>query len=570
MRHDTIGHTTPDQTASRHTSRAAAPAAGATLETIRADLARFNASLELFCRKLGRVLPDISTEINNTYRKASQTMDSLISENPAGPIEITVSALDVSLARIDKHLRDHKAEETRMSKDLEAFRAGMPAAQAAVEEFQRRLDELAALHMLEVSADSALAARQAEDVNDRVRAVAGIIRELAAHQSRLSENIETAAGLRAGIISTVEMHTSQDVNALKDTLGTVIMILKDLIARSNATKVPIQTIMTALQIHDIVRQDTENILAMLERLQVLAEEANHPESDAFRHQALTVSGSLLFDISTIVHDHVQTIARQIEGLHEIIAGVKADKIHLAELLLINTQGRSTLDRALAEIAAMFQDLTERLSILASLGKRRSEMLQASHDLIDELHQISQAALQDSRTLAEACKTHDLHRIASLQASGQNMQSAIAALALPPVQPAPAEDAQTRDAAEECIALIQDDTQALRGSLLEIKHVLVDSIDGINDYANRCMLAVLRFKRRMQRLNLFVARLPDIARTLITLAGLPDETPQTADSSDAELKDLLMLLYNPHIKTVNRPAADHGEDTPLDDGGLTLF
>ena len=402
MSHDAAGDNTPDRSATLHTLRASAPSAGDTPGSVANDLARFNASLELFCRKLGRVLPDISREINNTYHKASLTMDSLISEDPVGLIEITVSALDVSLARIDKHLRDQKAGDALISKDLEAFRTGLPAAGGQMEEFSRHLDELAALYPpMEGAANAPLTVRRMQALNAQACAMIGIIRELADHQSRLSENMETAAVLHSGIIRTVEMHTALGVKSLKDTLGSIIVILRDLISRSTATKVPILAIMTALQIHDIVRQDIENILKVFERLRALSKDADHPDRSAFMHEACTVSGGLLFDISLIVHDHVQTIARHIQGIHEIIAGVKADKIHLAELLLINTQGGSTLDRAMAEIAAMFQDLSERLKSLAALGKRRSETLQALRALIDELNQSSLACLQEAQALDKA-------------------------------------------------------------------------------------------------------------------------------------------------------------------------
>jgi len=566
MSHDAIRDDTNEQKASRHTPRSAAPSNGDFLSAISNDLSRFNASLELFCRKLGRVLPDISREINNTYHKASQTMDSLISEDPVGPIEITVSALDVSLARIDKHLRERKTAETLVSKDLETLWAGLPTARASIQDFQKRHDEFAASYPPGGPAGLHL---RADGMSERARAMAGIIHELETSKVRLSENIEASAILHAGIVSAVEMHTAMDVNALKDTLGSIIVILKDLISRSTATKGPIQAIMTALQIHDIVRQDIENILKVLERLRDLPQDAGLPGTPVHGHHAWAVCGGLLSDISAIVHDHVQTVARHIQCIHEIVAGVRTDKIHLAELLLINTQGSSTLDRALAEIVAMFQDLSERLGRLASLGKQRHEMLLTVRGLIDELHHGAHAFDQDIRSMDEASTAYGSNRIAALLEAGRNLHSAVAALKTPSVQTVTAADIQVRDAAEECIALIQEDTEALRGSLLEIKRLLVDSIDGINDYANRCMLAVLRFQHRMQRLNLFVARLPDIAVTMKSPVDSPAETPWDAEIQDPELKALLMALQHPHIKTLHRSEAQANAGQ-TDEDDLTLF
>jgi len=549
-----------------HTPRASVPSVYDTLGLVDHNLARFNASLELFCRKLGRVLPDISREITNTYHNASLTMDSLISEDPAGLIEITVSALDVSLARIDKHLRDQKAGDALISNDLETFRASLPAAQASVEEFLRRAEDLTTLCATSKGAYSNPLSGQSTQV--LARAMAVTMQDMSALHARLSEDMDTAAVLHSGIIRTVERHTALGVKSLKETLDSIIMILKDLIARSTATKAPIQTIMTALQIHDIVRQDIENILTVTQNLRTLENDADHPDRAAFQHQALTVSGELLTDISTIVHEHAQTIARHIQDIHEIIAGVKADKVHLAELLLINADGQSTLDRAMAEIAAIFQDLTERLDQLANVGRLRNVRLNELRALLEGLHQSSRAALQDAEALEDDLPAQDPDRSGLLRSSAAAMLAAVSALEPRPQRFSPAA-AHEHDAAEECIALIQEDTAIMRDSLLTIKHLLIDSIEGINDYANRCMLAVLRFKRRMQRLNLFLIRLPDIARTLKTSAGLPAETPQGDEILDAELKSMLATLYHPHIKNLNRPEAPR-EDAPPDNGDLTLF
>lgn len=572
MPYDAFGDSAPDRPAAMQAPEASASAATSPegFESIHHDLARFNASLELFCRKLGHVLPDISREINNTYHTASLTMDSLISEDPVGPIEIMVSALDVSLARIDKHLRDQKYSDAIIIKALETFHVARITAQTALEDFQRRSDELYAALMNPAGSDHAgPISEHAQALTARLRSMSGNIRDLSALQERLMESTDAADRLHSRILHSVEMHTDLGVKALKDTLASVIMILKDLIARSNATKGPIQTIMTALQVHDIVRQDIENILTVVGRLRRPAKDADPGGYAAFTHRACVVSSSLLYDISAIVREHAQTIAQHIQDIHEIISGVRADKINLAELLLINAQGSSTLDRALAEIAAMFQDLTDRLDQLATLGKRRTETLHEMRDLRDDLDRASIAALKDAEALEASAEERYRDRMRTLRASGMNLRAAITALASVPLHPLPAA-VHVRDAAEECIALIQEDTSAMQDSLLEIKDLLVDSIEGINDYATRCMLAVLRFKRRMERLNMFLMRLPDIAAILKAAAGLSAQAlDEDSEIRDAELDALLTMIYRPHIKALSRSETSD-EDSAPDDGDLTLF
>jgi len=572
MPYDAFGDSTPDRPAAIRTPEASASAAASRegFESIHHDLARFNASLELFCRKLGHVLPEISREINNTYLMASLTMDSLISEDPAGPIEIMVSALDVSLARIDKHLRDQKYSDAIIIKALESLQAARLTAQTALEDFHKRSDELYAALMAPAGPDHAgPVSAHLQALAARAHAMSGNIRDLSALQERLTENMVAVDRLHSDIVQSVEIHTALDVKSLKDTLASVVMILKDLIARSNATKGPIHTIMTALQVHDIVRQDIENILTVVDRLRHPAMDAGLGGYAAFKRQACVVSSSLLLDISAVVREHTETIAQHIRVIHEIIAGVRVDKINLAELLLINAQGSSTLDRALAEITAMFQDLVDRLDQLSMLGKRRTGMLHEMRDLRDELDRSSIAALKDVEALEAAADERDRDRIRTLRACGMNLRSAVTALAAVPLHPLPAA-VHVRDAAEECIALIQEDTSAMQDSLLKLKALLVDSIEGINDYATRCMLAVLRFKRRMERLNMFLQRLPDIAAILKAVDGLSGQALEdVSEIQDAELDALLTMLYRPHIKALSRPERIE-EDSAPDDGDLTLF
>ncbi|HQP30648.1 MAG TPA: hypothetical protein PLB81_04920 [Deltaproteobacteria bacterium] len=568
MAHDAAGDNGPDRTTATQAPRSSTPAGKSPdiLASTYHGLARFNASLELFCRKLGHVLPDISREISNTSRKATLTMDSLISENPAGLIEITVSALDVSLARIDKLLRDQKSGDAPVLRAMESFRSALPAARDAVEDFHRRADGLGAA--LAGPSGPCRDSGHAHSLITRSRVMSDSMRELSDRLARWEEDTNAAARLHSDIVHSVEMHTALGVKSLKDTLGSVVMILKDLIARSNATARPVQAIMTALQIHDIVRQDIENILMVIARIRTPSEDIGQGEAAAFRQEACTISAGLLFEVSAVVREHVEAMARHIQGIHEIIASVRADKIHLAELLLINDLGSSTLDRALAEIAAMFQDLTERLDRLAALRKSRTKTLHEARELLDGLDQASLAALKAAEIMGAHAREREHYQLESLRISGLNLRAAVAALAALSVDPGPA-DVHARDAAEECITLILEDSSALRVSLLKIKDLLVDSIEGINDYANRCMLSVLRFKRRMERLDMFLLRLPDLAATLNAAAGFPAQAPQASEIRDAGLKAMLAALCHPHIKTLSRPDM-HSNDSPPDDGDLTLF
>jgi hypothetical protein len=438
-----------------------------------------------------------------------------------------------------------------------------------VADFQTISAELAAAHpMPQETSGTARSDRHAQGLIALAHAMAANASELAVRQSRLERNMQATAALHSDITSTVEIHTAQVGNALKDTLNSVVAILKDLIARSNATKGPIRAIMTALQIHDIIRQDIVNILMVIDRLRAMAEDADHPEHAAFRRHASATASLLLGDVSTIVHDHVQIIERYIQAIHSIISGVKDDKIHLAELLLINPQGQSTLDRALQEITAMFQDLGEGLNMLAKLGQERTQTLNEVLDLLDGLNHDGLAAFREAQVLADALGGYALDLPEALNECAFNMQAALSALAKPIAQPDPSA-AHLSDAAQECIILIQEDTETLRDSLMKIKHVLFGSIDGINVYASRCLLAVLRFKHRMERLNLFLVRLPDIADALKNSAGISGAPPQDAVIHDPQLQSILSTLHHPHIKTLKRPE-DPPQNLLPDDGDLTLF
>lgn len=577
MAHDVIGDKPLTQPASIIQSRTPDLGPCEVLGAIEKDLLRINASMELFCRKLGQVLPDISLEIYKTYRKACQTMDSLASESPAGLIEITVSSLDVCLARVDKNIREQKADDALLVKGSASIRAALPAVHDALEQFQTLIGTLTAAPLAPLET-----ADTAPDIQTLLLVLGGNARsmrkafaDITTSQAALADRLSHIEALQTDIIHTVERHTALGVDALKDTLNSIIAILKDLIARSNATKAPIQTIMTALQVHDIVRQDLENIHKAIVRLRALVMGEDHPDGAAFRRHACSAAGDLLLDISGIIYEHTRTIDCHIQNIHEIISGVGVDKIHLADLLLINAQDQSTLDRALTEISDMFQGLITHLGTLMTHRRRQADALLALRKGLQALDQESRLAAEQTASLVAQRKARNPVLYAKLQTTSEHLRSLISTL-MSLLPHTPMVHTPPHDAIDTCIALIDEGEASMRGNLLKIKHLLVDSIEGINDYAKRCMVAVLRFQHRMERLHRFLVRIPDIAAALKGSAGINGTTshgesvlaPLSVDIMDAQLYEILLALLHPHIKTLHTADAT-SDDAPPDDG-LTLF
>lgn len=553
-----------------------APETCAGMRHIDKELMRINTSLELFCRKLGDVLPAISLEIYKTSQKATETMDSLTSVVPAGLIEITLNALEKHLNGVELQIRGNTAEDANF---LERIRTLQMRLLDVPPCFVHMHDLALSLHTQLSGTPAgddkhAEAAQLAGDLMQRSSKMLSDVRILITRSPAFAECLQRMEVIETAIIRDVRHHTRHGIGALKDTLNVIITIFKDLIDRANATKPPIQSIMTALQIHDIVRQDIENIRMALS-VMCSPGGIGHPCSAvSFQGQACLASAILLDEIRTVVQDQSCLIDADIHAIQEIVSGVKNDNIHLSEFLLQNTRDESTIDTAMTEITVMMHTITDNLRELMDVTQQSLGHIHAIRETMRDLDAASLAAIETLITLAEITPSSAAVPLRGLRDVAETVRSEVVGLkaCLPQDWFHKTHDVETL---RQLATQLKKGEADIRGNLDEIKNLLVDSMEGINAYAHRCMGSIRRFKRRMERLQRLLKRISAIALELNGFGTVAGEIPVVSSAEKAsapEIADpglikILVALDRPHIRTLTEKPRP--EDALLDDG-LTLF
>lgn len=553
-----------------------APETRARMKHINTELMRINASLELFCRKLGDVLPAISLEIYKTSQKATETMDSLTSIIPAGLIEITLHALEKHLSAVEMQLCGNTAEDANF---LERIRALQMRLSDAPPCFVRMHDLALALHLQlndlpPGDERHAEAVQLAGDLAQHCARMLSDIRVLINRNPEFAKCLQDMEDIQNTVVREVRHHTRHGIGALKETLTVTITIFKDLITRANATKAPIHRIMTALQVHDIVRQDIENIQAALSVMSTPEVVENPCHALSFLEQASLASATLLDEIRTVVDNQSNAIDTDIQIIHETVSGVKNDKIHLAEFLLQNSRDESTIDTAMTEITVMMQTLMGNLRILMDVTQDSLDHLHAMRESMRGLDVTSLAAIEKLIALTEINPSSATASIRTLKEVAETVRSEVVGLkvCLPQDWFHKTHDVETL---RQLSAQVHKGEVDIRGNLDEIKNLLIDSIEGINAYAQRCMGSIRRFKRRMERIQRLLERISAIAAELTGFGAtarenqslLSADNASTREFEEPQLVSILSVLDRPHIRTLtDKPLP---EEVLMDDG-LTLF
>lgn len=553
-----------------------APESCARMRHIDKDLRRINTSLESFCRKLGDVLPAISLEIYKTSQKSTETMDSLASVVPAGLIEITLHNLAKHLNGVELQIGGYSATDMNFLERIRSVQMHLSDVPLCFGQIHDQALSLSTqLNIGPYEKDKQAEATQL--VNDLVQHSAQMLSALRILIDRipsLAEGLQRMEDIQTAVIHDVRHHTRHGVRALRDTLTVIITIFKDLIDRAEATKPPIHRIMTALQVHDIVRQDIENIQAALSIMGAIDAIENPAHAITFQKQASQASATLLDEIGTVVRNQACMVDTDIHAIQEIVSGVKSDKMHLAEFLLQNAREETTIDTAIKEITGMMHAVTDNLMELIDVTQQSLDHIHAVRESIHDLDTASLAAIETLIKLTEAIPSSSISALRALKGIAEAVRSEVARLkaCLPQDWFHKTHDVETLRQLASQVHKGEDD---IRSNLDEIKHLLITSIEGINAYALRCMGSIRRFKRRMERVQRLLERisaiareLDDIASTTSTLsAGSTVSSNCAQEPGDPHMIKILAALDRPHIMTLtDKPCPEEA----LLDEGLTLF
>lgn len=554
------------------------PKTDAGMRRIDTELIRINASMELFCRKLGDILPDISLEIYKTSQNATETLDSLASEVPAGLIEITLHALQKCLTEVERQIRENTAGNAFLRQDITALYTRLSAISLRFELFRDLARSLnRQLDTSSIADDKLAEVKQlAGDLIYLSETMLAGVQAMIDNNSSLTDCMQRMEALETAVFRDVQHHMRHGVKDLKDTLNSLVTIFKDLITRSNATKHHIQTIMTALQVHDIVGQDIENVRLALSAMLSRRGIKHQRQAQLFHARACLASAILLDEIAAVVSDHSSLIDDDINAIQHVVSDVNTDKLHLAEFLLLNTHGEATIDAAMTEIAVILQGIADNLWDLVLLRQQVLDHISAIRERLMNLAAASLSVEEILLKLNKALSSHDTTVIKTLMAAAEPVRSEIVGLKAHMLQHwfYTAHDAETL---RRLVELMNQGNADVRGKLNDIKNLLIDSLGGINDYTHRCLGSIKRFKHRMERLHRLLERITAIALEFkdftavaedghaSSAAGMGMDCP--SDLEDIRLSEILAALTRPHIMTLAK------ELPPLDrvpDDGLTLF
>ena len=210
-------------------------------------IARIESSLEAIRENIDQAynhicmdLPEINMEIYRTFQQAFDTLDSLSAHGSIGKIENVVEGIENLLQNLLLRIKHLKSYDTRILDALQLTSRHMEAARNLI---------------AKGSSDQII------DPGFRTR-----MKKFEEKKDELIRTIETILALEDDFITKIASCLGQDVRSLEYTLSSAVIILKDLITRSNSTKDPILKIMSGLQTHDIVNQDITTISLGLNKI----------------------------------------------------------------------------------------------------------------------------------------------------------------------------------------------------------------------------------------------------------------------------------------------------------------
>ncbi len=478
-------------------------------------------------------LPKINMEIYRTFQQAFDTLDSLSARGSVGRIEKVVEGIENLLQNLLTRIKGLKKSDTRILETLKIASLHMDAAKAMIEKGP---------------------SDQAVDPGFHTRML-----KFEEKKDDLIRTIEIICALEDEFIEKITSHLDHDILSLHYTLSSAVIILKDLITRSNSTKEPILKIMSGLQTHDIVNQDITTISLGLDKIQASADmmKANPDAAMGtllFQEKASQLSRELISQLITVIRDHGSELEKEIERIEDMVSQVKEDKDAIGDFLLMNKNMKSTFDIVITEVSQMFSDIAAGVDQLITI----KEPQQTSTNQLSAFY-------------------NDLEKYVTTFSSGF-LPSGMLDLVIKMVSPLKTQAPMMRygtgsSELKEIFKDFQKQSDVACRSIDEIKDLLVGSIKGIDTYSGRCLSAITKFRldigNLMKTLEGSENILDDLQRFALSIAQMRQDIIDTDEKGRSELfadgfEDILFRLKNPHSSSLVSMETEDGDD------GLTLF
>ncbi len=370
----------------------------------------------------------------------------------------------------------------------------------------------------------------------------------------IAHNIE----LEEALISDITTRINQDAHSLEYTLSSAVVILKDLISRSNSMKEPILKIMSGLQTHDIVNQDIEIISKGLKIIHSFKDctidSTRVRPCLLFQERATSLSCNLISQLIEVIREHGTSLTQGIEHIEKMVSQVKEDKDAIGDFLLTNQSGESTFDIVISEVSALFRDLAARIHELGTLKESQQPMINQLSAFLNDLEQY--AGTCSIGVLPEGTMDGIFKMVAPLKAQARMMKFGSGA----------------QDLSENMADFLKIMDQT-RVNLQEIKKLLIGSIKGIDIYSDRCINAITRFKQDIQKLMTTLEGsdgvIEDLGVFVLYISRILDGIEDISESEELgalseEHQEILYRLENPHSNSLMKSDGLNDED------GLTLF
>lgn len=477
-------------------------------------------------------LPEINMEIYRTFQQAFDTLDSLSAHKSIGKIENVVEGIENMLQNLLLRVKQLRSQDMRILDALRLTNAPVEAARDLI---------------TKGSSDQAI------DPGFRKRLL-----KFEEKKDELIETMETILALENDFIARITSHLGQDILSLEYTLSSAVVILKDLISRSNFMKEPILKIMSGLQTHDIVNQDITTISLGLNRIQnssQMIEES--PDTSMgllmFQEKASTLSRDLIAQLVTVIRDHGNDLENEIERIEDMVSQVKEDKDAIGDFLLMNRNGKSTFDILIAEVREMFSDLAASIECLSRIKESQQVSTNQLPVFYNDLEQYATA--NASSLLGPGMLDLAMKMVSPLKTQARMMRYGTGASELK-------ENHKDfgKQSADAC------------GSLEEIKDLLIGSIKGIDIYSGRCLSAITKFRKDISNLMMSLEGSENILNDLLCFSLSIATIRESLNASGTDHPEILAVEFNEILYRLENPHSNSLASVTVDDGddGLTFF
>ena len=500
------------------------------VDSLKAVQARIDQAYGHICTDL----PEINKGILLTIQQAAEILDSLSITGSSGRIGALTERLEEFLNSLDVqagHMTRSLAQSLEILEHIDR-------------DYQRSLILLESSFPPRSSADSILA--------DGFSA-------FAAARNDLRHILEKSCLAQSEYQEMVRSGRDTVLPSLACSLNSVTDILRDLVSRSNIVKNPILKIMSGLQTHDIVNQDITAIVLglqkMLRPVEITGGTGEKLDSLLFQEKASLLAQDLIVRLAGVIRTHGRDLEREIRIIENMIRSAKEDKDAISDFLLLKCYSKSTFDIVSQEITCMIEDLSSAFDSLADLVSLQKATVSRMASVCEDLERIAEDRSCGGTEIAL------LESISGLRVQVESLARVIwHATGVSGHMEITGEFSRIRVVASH--------------NLDDIRRLMIESMEGIDICAARCLDSIERFKQDIEDLLKTLTGseiiLDDLRRFSQCISSILDEVGRHIPSYDQslgsqEFRDIIHRLEHPH--------SDHlssGDEAERKETGLTLF